>query len=236
VLSVIVLLVFVRVRRETAVATPVGAPPPTDVPHEVSAAAPNVPTDDRSTPLGGIFWRYLVVVFVFTLGASSDAFLLIRAQQIGVPVVLIPILYAMLNLVKAVSSTPGGALSDRYGRRPLIIAGWALYAGVYLGFAFASAVWQAWALFAVYGLFFGLTEGAAKALVVDLVPVARRGTAFGWFNFAIGIAALPASLMFGVVWDQIGASAAFAMGALFAAVATAGLWIAVPTGAVPRAR
>ena len=224
VLSVVVLLVFVRERR--------GAP-------ELSAAARGatpgpgrespVTSPGPGTPLGGTFWRYLAVVFVFTLGASSDAFLLIRAQQLGVPVMLIPILYAMLNLVKAVSSTPGGALSDRYGRRPLIVAGWTLYAAVYLGFAFATAAWQAWALFAVYGLFFGLTEGTEKALVADLVPAARRGTAFGWFNFAVGIAALPASLMFGIIWDQAGPATAFSVGAALAAIATFGLFMFVPT-------
>ena len=224
VLSVVVLLVFVRERRS--------AP-------ELSGAArgatpgrgPESPviSPGSGTALGGTFWRYLAVVFVFTLGASSDAFLLIRAQQLGVPVMLIPILYAMLNLVKAVSSTPGGALSDRYGRRPLIVAGWTLYAAVYLGFAFATAAWQAWALFAVYGLFFGLTEGTEKALVADLVPAARRGTAFGWFNFAVGIAALPASLMFGIIWDQAGPATAFSVGAALAAIATFGLLMVVPT-------
>jgi len=227
VLSVVVLFVFVRERRgapESAAAVR-GATTGTGPESPVTSPGPG-------TPLGGTFWRYLSVVFVFTLGASSDAFLLIRAQQLGVPVMLIPILYAMLNLVKAISSTPGGALSDRYGRRPLIVAGWTLYAAVYLGFAFATAAWQAWALFAVYGLFFGLTEGTEKALVADLVPAARRGTAFGWFNFAIGIAALPASLIFGVVWDRMGPAAAFSMGAALAALATVGLFGAVPSRSV----
>lgn len=218
VLAIVVLMVFVRERRIAPAAAP--------------AADPAVVSADRSTPLGSTFWRYLAVVFVFTLGASSDAFLLVRAQQLGVPVMLIPILYAMLNLVKALSSTTGGALSDRYGRRPLIVSGWALYAAVYLGFAFATAAWQAWALFLVYGLFFGLTEGAEKALVADLVPAARRGTAFGWFNFAIGIAALPASLIFGIVWDRIGPAMAFTMGAALAAVATVGLLAVVPSRSV----
>ncbi len=227
VLSVVVLLVFVRERRGAPEFSGAarGATPGSGPESPVTSPGPG-------TPLGGTFWRYLAVVFVFTLGASSDAFLLIRAQQLGVPVMLIPILYAMLNLVKAVSSTPGGALSDRYGRRPLIVAGWTLYAAVYLGFAFATAAWQAWALFAVYGLFFGLTEGTEKALVADLVPAARRGTAFGWFNFAVGIAALPASLMFGIIWDQAGPATAFSVGAALAAIASFGLLMVVPTSKI----
>jgi MFS family permease len=183
---------------------------------------------DGISTLGPAFWKYIAVMFVFTLGASSDAFLLIRAQQLGVPSPMIPIIYAMFNLVKSVSSVPGGTLSDRLGRRPLIVSGWALYAVVYLGFALASSEWHAWILFAIYGLMFGLTEGATKALVVDLVPASRRGTAFGWFNFAIGIAALPASLLFGVVSDQASPQVAFTMGAAFAAVATVGLIALVP--------
>ena len=98
---------------------------------------------------------------------------------------------------------------------------------MYLGFAFASTAWHAWALFLVYGLYFGATEGVEKALVADLVPAARRGTAFGWFNAAVGLAALPASVVFGIVWDQFGASAAFVMGAGVAAVATVAFALAV---------
>lgn len=109
-----------------------------------------------------------------------------------------------------------------------MIIGWALYALVYLGFGMAAAPWQIWGLFLVYGLYFGLTEGAEKALVADLVPAERRGTAFGWFNFSIGIAALPASLLFGLVWDRVGPSAAFSMGAALASAATVGLITLVP--------
>jgi MFS family permease len=177
----------------------------------------------QTAPLGRPFWNYLGVLFVFTLSQSSDAFLLIRAQQLGVPVPVIPLLYALFNLVKAVSSTPGGTLSDRYGRRPLLVAGWALYALVYVAFAFAGAAWQAWGIFCVYGVFFGLTEGAEKALVADFVPASRRGTAFGWFNFAVGIAALPASIVFGAVWEHVSPAAALLMGASIAAVGCAGL-------------
>jgi MFS family permease len=193
-----------------------------------AGAGPGQRADMPMAPLSPALWRYLGVLFLFTLGASTDAFLLIRAQQLGVPVALIPILYAALNLVKALSSTPGGALSDRYGRRPVIIAGWLIYAAVYLGLAAADSAWQVWPLFVVYGLFFGLTEGTEKAFVADLAPSSRRGAAFGWYNFAVGIATLPASLMFGAVWDAWGPRAAFSLGAAIAAVASVGLVTLVP--------
>jgi len=180
------------------------------------------------TSLGGRFWAYLVVLVVFTLGNSTDAFLLLRARELGVPAALIPILWAVLHVVKSASSTPGGALSDRVGRKPLIVAGWLLYALVYLGFATASAPWHAWALFAVYGVFFGLTEGVEKALVADLVPAGKRGSAFGWFHLAFGLAALPASVIFGVIWDRWGAATAFGFGATMALLATAGVAVVAP--------
>ena len=195
-----------------------------DIPREASAEPTAAP--DLSTPLGSQFWRVMGMVFLFTLGNSTDAFLLLRATQLGVPVALAPILWAALHLVKSASSTPGGALSDRIGRRPTLIAGWLLYAAVYLGFALADAAWQAWALFAVYGVYFGLTEGSERALIADLVGPQRRGTAFGWFNLAIGLGALPASLMFGWVWDRAGPPAAFVMGASLALAAAVGMWFA----------
>jgi MFS family permease len=192
-----------------------------DIPR--SAGTPQSTSPDLSQPLGAPFWRVLAVIFVFTLGNSTDAFLLLRASQLGVPVALAPILWAALHVVKSASSTPGGALSDRIGRRPTLIMGWALYAAVYFGFARAHVAWQAWALFAVYGVFFGLTEGSERALIADLVPLERRGTAFGWYNLAIGLGALPASLLFGYVWDHAGPATAFVMGASLALAAAIGL-------------
>jgi MFS family permease len=189
---------------------------------------PGTPPPDLGQPLGARFWRVLAVIFVFTLGNSTDAFLLLRASQLGVPVALAPILWAALHVVKSAASTPGGALSDRIGRRPTLIMGWALYAAVYVGFAVADSAWHAWALFAVYGVYFGLTEGSERALVADLVPLERRGTAFGWYNLAIGLGALPASLMFGVIWDRAGPAIAFIMGASLALVAALGLVVATP--------
>jgi MFS family permease len=191
------------------------------------ARQPSQPLDMK-TPLGRRFWAYLGVLLLFTLGNSTDAFLLLRANQLGVAPALIPILWAMLHVVKSASSTPGGALSDRLGRRPLIVAGWLLYSAVYFAFGRAAATWHAWALFAVYGLYFGLTEGVEKALVADLVPADRRGVAFGWYNLAIGLAALPASLLFGALWDRWGSAAAFDAGALLALAAALGMAVVAP--------
>jgi MFS family permease len=169
------------------------------------------------------FWTYLGIILVFTLGNSTDAFLLLRASQLGVPVALLPILWAALHVVKSAASTPGGTLSDRIGRGPTLVMGWAVYALTYVGFAFATHAWQAWALFAMYGLYFALAEPTERALVADVVPAARRGTAFGWFHLIVGIGMLPASLLFGLVWDGLGARYAFLMGATLSVLAAVGL-------------
>lgn len=184
-------------------------------------------------PLGRRFYAYLAVLLLFTLGNSTDAFLLLRARDLGVTAAMIPVLWAALHVVKSAASTPAGALSDRVGRRALIVAGWVTYAAVYLGFARASGHWAAWGLFLAYGVFYGLTEGVEKALVADLVPAAARGRAFGWYNLALGIGALPASLLFGAVWDAWGAPAAFTMGAALAAFSAALLLVVVPRRIAP---
>jgi MFS family permease len=170
---------------------------------------------------------YLLILLLFTLGNSSDAFLLLRAGELGVAPALLPLLWAFFHLVKMLSVFPFGALSDRIGRRGVIVAGWGLYAAAYLGFALATNELHIWLLFAGYGLFYGLTEGAEKALVADLAPAAERGAAFGWFNAAIGLGALPASLLFGALWQWYGPLAAFGCGAAWAAVATVLLLIMV---------
>lgn len=190
--------------------------------------AGKAPSFSRSG-LGGRFWAYLAVLLVFTLGNSTDAFLLLRANQLGVPAALVPILWAVLHVVKSASSTPGGALSDRFGRRPLIAGGWIVYALVYFGFARATDAWHVWGLFAAYGVYFGMTEGVEKALVADLVPANARGAAYGWFNLTIGVAALPASLLFGAIWTDRGAGAAFTFGAGLALTAAVGVWFVTQT-------
>jgi MFS family permease len=183
---------------------------------------------DLKVPLGRRFWAFLAVLFVFTLGNSTDAFLLLRAAGLGVAPALIPILWALLHVVKSASSTPGGILSDRIGRKPLLVAGWLVYAAVYLALGQAREQWHAWALFAVYGIYFGLTEGVEKALVADLVPADRRGAAFGWYNLALGLGALPASLIFGLLWDKAGPATAFGFGAAMALAAAIGITLVAP--------
>lgn len=174
--------------------------------------------------------RYLFILLLFTLGNSSDAFLLLRATDLGVRAAHLPLLWAFFHVVKAGGTLPFGALSDRLDRRRLVIAGWAVYALVYLGFARADAAWHAWALFAAYGLYYALTEGVEKALLADLAPPALRGTAFGWQAFAVGVGALPASLVFGALWQRAGPLAAFGLGAGLAFAASLLLWVLVPRG------
>jgi MFS family permease len=184
----------------------------------------------RAAGLGARFWWLFAVLAVFTLGNSSDVFLLLRATQLGVAPMLVPVLWALLNLVKALFNVPGGVLSDRFGRRPLLIAGWTIYAAVYVGFGLAGAAWQVWVLFAAYGLYFGATEGVETALVADFVPAERRGAAFGFYNLALGIAALPASLIFGELVDHASARTAFLFGAGMALLAAIAICFVAPPG------
>ncbi len=157
----------------------------------------------------GNFKRFLIVIALFTLSNSTDAFLLLRAADAGVSPVMLPLLWMALNISKVVFSLIGGDLSDRLGRKPLIVGGWSVYACVYAGFAFVDSAWQGWALFIIYGAYFGMTEGVEKAFVADMVPDSKRGTAYGLYNLAYGITVFPASLLFGFVWTQWGPTTAF---------------------------
>jgi MFS family permease len=178
--------------------------------------------------LDGRFRAYLVMLVIFTLGNSSDAFLMLRAQTLGFQPVEIFLLLAAFNLVITLSSTPAGALSDRLGRRGLIVAGWAIYAVIYLGFAFAYSPWHICALYLGYGLYYGAFQGAASALVADLVPPELRGTAYGLFNGAIGVVAFPASLLAGLLWDWYGPPVPFLAGGVLALVAAVGVLAVMP--------
>ena len=175
-------------------------------------------------PYAARFKGFLLIVTLFTLGNSSDAFLLLRAREAGVGEGAIPLLWAALHVVKSSSSLAGGILSDRLGRRGAIIAGWLVYAAVYAGFAVVGSAWQVWGLFLVYGLYFGLTEGVERALVADLTPEEARASAYGVYHTAIGITALPASLLAGWLWQAFGAPVAFATGGALAACAAVLLW------------
>ena len=170
------------------------------------------------------FWKIIAVFAFFTLANSTDAFLLLRAQDAGVPIWQLPLLWAFFNGVKAATGVPGGALADRVGRVPAIVLGWIVYAVSYAGFAFVSGPFAIWGLFALYALFFGLTEGSERAFVADLVPVDLRGRAYGAFYAAVGIAALPASVAFGILWKRFGPRLAFLAGAAVALAAAIALW------------
>jgi len=176
----------------------------------------------------GNFKRFMVVIALFTLSNSTDAFLLLRAQQAGISPPILPLLWMALHFSKVCSSIVFGNLSDRLGRQRLIIAGWIIYALVYAGFAFVANAWQAWGLFIIYGTYFGLTEGTEKALVADMVEEEKRGTAYGLYNLAIGITVFPASLLFGLAWDRFGAQTAFLASAAVS-IAAAVLFLTVRT-------
>lgn len=182
----------------------------------LALAARDMPASSKQAALrlslGGVdgrFRRFLLVVVLFTLGNSADAFLVLRAQERGLSVIGVLGMLATFNLVYALVSGPAGALSDRIGRRRLIAGGWLVYAVLYLGFALAGAAWHIWALYALYGVYYGTVEGTAKAFVADLVPVEQRGTAYGVYNAAVGLAALPASVIAGLLWQGAGAWTGF---------------------------
>ena len=171
------------------------------------------------------FFRLETVILLFTLGNSTDAFLLLRLGDAGIPVAFIPAIWAALHVVKSAASVPGGALSDRIGRRGVIAAGWVVYALVYGGFALTDAPEALIVLFLAYGLYYGLAESAERAIVADLAPPSLAATAFGIHNAVTGFGSLLASVVFGLVWTAYGAPAAFALGAALAVAASAVLTV-----------
>ncbi|HEX8289865.1 MAG TPA: MFS transporter [Pyrinomonadaceae bacterium] len=189
--------------------------------HENSLAEENItPIKLSLKEFDGNFKRFLIVIALFTLSNSTDAFLLLRAEQAGIAPAVLPLLWMALHLSKVFFSLVGGDLSDRIGRKQLIFAGWIVYALVYAGFAFVDSAWQAWVLFIVYGVYFGLTEGVEKALVADLISPEKRGTAYGFYNLAFSITVFPASLLFGLFWNQFGAATAFLFSACISIAAS----------------
>ncbi|MCX7924482.1 MAG: MFS transporter [Fimbriimonadales bacterium] len=192
--------------------------------------APALPRSEARHPLAGArgllkgrFGWYLGCVLVFTLSNSSDAFLLMRAQDVGVPVALAPLLWMGLNLLRSAFGVYGGWLADRHGKLRTLRWGWLCYALVYAGFGFANAIWQIVGLFALYAVFYALTEGAERALVAEFAPAERSGQAYGLFHFTVGVAALPASVLFGTLWQLYGAPVAFTIGAGLAFLAAVGV-------------
>jgi MFS family permease len=195
-------------------------------------AVPSIRSSESPTISGGALpWelkRYLFVLSVFTLGNSADAFLLLRLTEAAGGPQLIPLFWSALHVVKMTTSLVGGSASDRFGRRPLIAAGWIIYAAVYAGFAFASSLWMLVAWFLLYGAYYGAVEGTERAFVVDFAHRTRRGTAFGIYNGVTGIGALVSSVVFGLIWNAAGSTTAFLTGALLALVAAGLLFVLVP--------
>jgi len=165
--------------------------------------------------LGKPFLIFLLIVGLFDLGNSSDAFLILRAQERGMTIIGVLLMLASFNLVYALTSTPAGDLSDRIGRRKVIIGGWIVYGLIYLGFALAQKPWHVWGLYITYGLYYGLAYGTAKAMVADLVKPEMRGTAYGAYNATLGLIDFPASVIAGILWQGVGSWQGFGPAAPF---------------------
>ena len=178
-------------------------------------------------PFPRAFRQFMLVLTLFMLGNSTDAFLLLKLTEAAGSVQYVPLMWSALHVVKSAVSIYGGAWSDRIGRRTVIATGWIIYAVVYAGFAVSSSLSTLLPLFLVYGCFFGLTEGTEKALVADLAPASRRGLAFGIYNAVLGLGMLAASVLFGVLWTAFSPAAAFGVGAVLALVSTALLFVVV---------
>jgi MFS family permease len=211
VLGVIVLLIFVREKwgGETLGGTP----------------KPGRPTAKSGFDIR--FKIFLAIMAVFTLGNSSDFFVILRAQNLDVPLIQVTLMLVLFNVIYAVTALPMGMLSDKLVRRRVIALGWFVYALVYLGFALASSIWQAWLLFAIYGIYYGVVEGVARAFVADLVPEGKRGTAYGLFQGVTGLMLLPASLIAGWFWQVLNPSAPFYFGAGLAFLAMVGILVLI---------
>ena len=193
---------------------------------------PSPPLAQGPTPTSGPFpsplVRYFVVLSVFMLGNSADAFLLLRLTEAAGGPQYVPLLWSLHHVVKMGASVAGGAASDRVGRRPMIAAGWAIYAATYAGFAVSTSLGALIAWFLVYGTYFGCVEGTERALVADFAPVARKGSAFGIYNAVVGFGSLVSSVLFGLIWTRFGSSMAFASGAALAVLAVLLLFVIVP--------
>jgi MFS family permease len=175
--------------------------------------------------LGGSYWGLAFAALLFNLGNASEAFLLLKAKQVAIADYQIPLVLVVMNLSYALSAYPVGALSDRINRKTLLLWGWVLNAGLYLGLAIAQSPWQVWMLVGGYGLYLGMTQGVLLAMVSDRVPEQLRGTAFGFLNFLVGVALLPASLLAGWMWENVSSEAAFLLGSSFAVAAIVLLYI-----------
>lgn len=201
---------------------------------DVAVTKQSAPPRFAFKSLGKQFMIFMLIVGLFDLGNSSDAFLVLRATERGLSVVGVLAMLVTFNLVYTLSSALAGAWSDRGGRRQVIVGGWLVYAAIYLGFALAGKGWHVWVLYAVYGLYYGLAFGATKAMVADIVSPEVRGTAYGTYNAVLGILDFPASLIAGILWSGIGAwkglgaAAPFYWGAALALIAAVAMMVWKP--------
>ena len=220
-LAILIVLIFLRAPRTQPQKAKVEA-----TATQPEASARPAPVSETGVgALGARFWLFAVIATVFALGNSSDAFIFLRTEGLEQSLTAVPLLYFAFNLLYALLATPLGALSDRWGRLPVLLAGYATFAIVYMGWATATQSWQAWWLFPFYAIYYAATEGVARAFVGDLVPRARRGTALGWFNGLTGVSAIPANLLSGWLWVRWGPTAAFGFSA-WAALVALGLLLA----------
>jgi MFS family permease len=190
-----------------------------ELPSDHAAVSPQASPHHAALPRS--FYLFLVIIVLFTLGNSSDAFLILRAKSLGVTLLEIPLVIALFNLMYALLAVPLGSLSDKIGRIPTMCIGWGSYALVYLGFALASGAAIIWPLYALYGVYYAANQGVAKAFLSDIVEPGHRGRAFGIYAATVGIATLPASFIAGFLWDRVGAAAPFYFGAAMAIIASA---------------
>ena len=206
VLAVIILLIFVQERRKL-----------------LSSVTSSQVGFKRASGFDSRFKVFLVIMAIFTLGNSSDFFVILRAQNLEIPLIHVVLMLVLFNVTYAAVSLPAGMLSDKLGRQRVITLGWFVYALVYLGFAVVSEVWQVWLLFACYGFYYGMVEGVDRAFVADLVTEEKRGTAYGLYHGVVGLTLLPASLLAGWLWQVYSPAATFYFGAGLAFLAMLGI-------------
>jgi len=210
-LAVIVLILFVRENKR---------------PESNNMERPSENINGRS-PLKRDFVIFLTIFAIFTLGNSSDAFLILRAQDLNIGIVLIPLLWIVFNSIYTLSCIPAGRISDILGRKNVLIFGLAVYSIVYFGFGFSNSAWHIWVLFAMYGIYYGMTEGVSRAYIAEMIPQKNRGTAYGIYGTTIGVSSFFASIIMGIIWQTLGATAAFSFGGALSAVAAILLIIAL---------
>jgi MFS family permease len=206
VLAVLVLLIFVQERRQ---------PSSGDISSQVGFK--------QTGGFAPRFKVFLAIMAVFTLGNSSDFFVILRAQDLKASLIQVTLMLVLFNVTYVAVALPAGVLSDKLGRRRVITLGWFIYALVYLGFAVSSELWQIWLLFAGYGIYYGIVEGVARAFVADLVVEEKRGTAYGLYHGVVGLTLLPASLIAGWLWQSYSPAAPFYFGAALAFLAMLGM-------------